>query len=200
MPSKEQPEFDSQKEFLATIQSENIENRSGLANYKSANTDVLAWLAEEVGEKSMREWVMEITEAAGLEHAFNMTTDRAGFPTIDGGGCLTARDLARFGLLFARGGEGVGGRKVGDPAYMDHTRKNPGPGFEDAPDYVKYSNQMFTNGTWIGHAGWGGQFMLVNPDTGVVGVFFSVLENDSAWEPAYKLRIIRMLDHIAATY
>ena len=83
---------------------------------------------------------------------------------------------------------------------MEKTRKNPGPGFEEAPDYIKYSNQMSTDGTWLGHAGWGGQFMLANPDTGAVGVFLSVLENASAWDQAYKLRIIRMLDDITANY
>ena len=189
-----------QRDFLKTIKSDDVANKTGYANYKSANTDLLAWLAEEVGEKSMHEWLIDITEAAGLEHAFNMTTDRTGFPTIDGGGCLTARDLCRFGLLFARSGKGVDGRKIGDAEFIQLTRDNPGPGFEDDPDYVKYSNQMFTNGVWLGHAGWGGQFMLANPDTGAVGVFFSVLENASAWDPVYKMRIIKMLDHITANF
>ncbi|RWG12905.1 MAG: hypothetical protein EOQ55_26270 [Mesorhizobium sp.] len=41
-------------------------------------------------------------EAAGLEGCFHITCDREGVPLVDGGACLTARDLARYGLLFAR--------------------------------------------------------------------------------------------------
>ena len=44
---------------------------------------------------------------------------------VSGGACLTARDLARYGLLFARGGEGVDGLRVGDAAFIEETRRDP---------------------------------------------------------------------------
>lgn len=38
--------------------------------------------------------------------------------------------------------------------------------------------------------------MLANPDTGVVVVFFSVLENADAYDPAYSAEVIRMAEEI----
>ena len=57
-----------------------------------------------------------------------------------------------------------------------------------------------TDGTWVGHGGYGGQYMLANLDTGVVGVFYSILENADAWDPEYAPRITRMLADIAAKF
>jgi hypothetical protein len=38
--------------------------------------------------------------------------------------------------------------------------------------------------------------MLVNPDTGVVVVFFSVLESADAYDAAYSAEVIRMAEEI----
>ncbi|MES0003368.1 beta-lactamase family protein [Mesorhizobium sp. M0051] len=125
----------------------------------------------------MRDWLIEIVEAAGLEQFFHINCDREGVPLIDGGASLSARDLARYGLLFARKGEGIDGRRVGDAAFIEETRRNPGPAWPKPRDWMRYSRQTFTDGNWLGHGGYGGQLMLANPDTGTVVVYFSVLEN-----------------------
>ncbi|MER8855855.1 hypothetical protein NKH94_30530 [Mesorhizobium australicum] len=80
-----------------------------------------------------------------------MTCDREGVPLVNGGVCLSARDLARYGLLFARRGEGVDGRRVGDAAFIEDTRRNPGPFLQKSR---RYSRQTMTDGTWLGHGGW----------------------------------------------
>lgn len=200
LPGEGMPQHQTQKEFLAGIRSDDVANRTGAANYKSANTDVLAWIAEEVGGQPMRAWLTDIVEAAGLEQALYMSTDREGFPVVDGGGCMTARDLARHGLLFARRGKGVCGRKVGNAEFIEYTREAPGPKMPAPIDFFHYSNQTMTDGTWIGHGGYGGQFMLANLDTGVVGVFFSVLENADAFDRDYTASIVRMLADIARDF
>jgi hypothetical protein len=64
-------------------------------------------------------------------------------------------------------------------------------------DRLRYSNQTNTNGRWLGHGGYGGQYMLADLETGVVGVFFSVLENHDAHDAAYSVEIIDMLQGIA---
>ncbi|MDE0418845.1 MAG: hypothetical protein OXI95_18195 [bacterium] len=46
---------------------------------------------------------------------------------IDGGACLTVRDLAHLTLLFARGGEGIDGHCMGDAAFIEDIRLDPGP-------------------------------------------------------------------------
>ena len=178
----------SMQEFLATITAPtngSLENITGHALYKSANTDVLAWLCEEVSGKPLRQWILEIVEATGIEGNWYMHTDRQGFPVVDGGVCLNARDLARFGQLFVRRGTGVKGRNVGNADFIEQSLKHPGPSLPPPKDICRYSNQTMTNDVWIGHGGYGGQFLLANLETSVSVSFFSVLENKDAIDPFY---------------
>ncbi len=64
-------------------------------------------------------------------------------------------------------------------------------------DWQRYSNHTVTDGQCLGHGGYGGQYMLANPDTGVVVVFFSVLENADAYDAAYSAEVIRMAEEIS---
>lgn len=190
----------NQKDFLPQIQSNDIENHSGYINYKSANSDVLAWIVERVSERPIRDWLIDIVEAAGFEQAMYISTDRSGMPVLDGGACLTARDLARFGLLFARRGAGVRNRQVGDATFIETTRERACLPFAEARSWVYYSNQTCTNRRWLGHSGYGGQFMLANLETGIVCVFFSVLENAGAYDTKYVTPMIKMLSDISENF
>ena len=60
-----------------------------------------------------------------------------------------------------------------------------------------HRNHLRTDGRWIGHAGWGGQFLLVHPESATVVVFFSVLENTSASDDAHTESIIHMAEEIS---
>lgn len=185
--------------FLKKISSDDITNRSGEAMYKSANTEILAMVSEAVSGRSIRSFLTDIVEAAGLEHALHISTDRDGVPSLNGGGSLTARDLARYGSLFVRRGIGVNGRQVGNTEFIEVTRRQGIP--MPAPrSWINYSNQTNTNGRWIGHGGYGGQYMLADLDNGVVGVFFGVLENQDANDTDYSAEIIRMLEAIAEQF
>ena len=184
------------RDFLCTIKSGGLANSSGLVNYKSANTDVLAWIVERVSKKSLQAMLLEIVEAAGLEHTFYMSTDRAGVPNTNGGACMTARDLARYGLIFARKGRGIANETVGSYQLMEATRQCAGPHFAKPDNYIHYGNQLKTNGQWIGHGGWGGQLLMVNADNATVVVFFSVLENESASDDSYSKAIIEMAQEL----
>ena len=185
------------REFLCTIASNDITNHSGEPDYKSANTDVLGWIAERVSGRPLRDYFVEIVDAAGLEHTFYMSTDRTGVPNLNGGVCLSARDLARYGLIFVRGGQGVRGEVVGSKAFLEQTLECNGPSYAEPESAIHYCNQLRTNGRWVGHGGWGGQFLYVDPSTETVVVFFSVLENDSASDWAYQVEIIAMADEIS---
>jgi CubicO group peptidase (beta-lactamase class C family) len=184
--------------FLPTITSADTTNRTGHALYKSANTDVLGWVAERAGGRPLRAHLADITDAAGFEHAFHVTTDRDGVPTMDGGGSLTARDLARLGLLFVRRGAGASGGPVGSAAFIEATPRRGVP-MPPPRDWLRYSNQTNTDGRFVGHGGYGGQYMVADLTSGVVGVFFSVLEDKDAYDAAYYPPIIRMLADIART-
>ncbi len=195
LPPEGQAE-EPQRAFLARIASDDTTNRSGAALYKSANSDVLAWIVERVSGQPLREHFLANVEAAGFEGAFHLTCGRDGEPWVSGGGCVTARDLARYGLLFVRRGAGIAGRQVGNPDFIEATRKHPGPVMPAPRDWLHYSNQTNTNGRWIGHGGYGGQYLLADLESGVVGVFFSVLENRDAHDPDHSTEVIRMLEAI----
>ncbi len=187
------------RQFVTAVTGGALENRTGAMLYKSTNTDALAWLVERASGRPLREWLIEIVEAAGLEGCYHITCDREGVALIDGGACLTARDLARLTLLFARGGEGVDGRRVGDAAFIEDTRRDPGPPMAEPRDFIHYSRQTMTDGTWLGHGGYGGQFALANPDTDTAVVYFSVLEDKDAYDPDFYAPLIKTMAEIAST-
>jgi len=199
LPPAGTPEPTNQQ-FLATIglgpEATDTINRSGTYLYRSANTDVLAAVAEARGGRPMGAWLADIADAAGMAGALHMATDRTGFPFMNGGMCVTARDLARYALLLARRGEGVAGQ-IGDPAFFDATLT--GGILMSAPyGHLRYSNQTDTNGRWLGHGGYGGQFMLADLDTGIVGVYMSVLQDENGYDAAFYPPVIQMLTQICA--
>jgi len=172
-------------------------NPTGLCDYKSANTEVLACIVAAVSARSLPAYMADLADAAGFEAALHVQTDRVGMPILNGGICLTARDLARYGALFARRGRGVDGGEFGSAAFLQQTLAGGIP--MPAPrSHLRYSNQTNTNGVWLGHGGYGGQYLVANPQTGRVGVFLSVLQNESGYDSAYYPPIISMLAEICA--
>jgi CubicO group peptidase (beta-lactamase class C family) len=184
--------------FVRGVTGRDLANPTRVVNYKSANTDVAAWIAERVAGRPLRDLVLEIAEAAGFEGAFHMGTDREGVPMLNGSGCLSARDLARYGQLFVRGGVGVNGARVGDKAFIEATRSGRGTRYEGQRKGILYSNHMATRGRWVGHGGYGGQYMMADLETGVSVAFFSVLEDSDAYEPHYGIETIRLCEDIAS--
>lgn len=172
-------------------------NPTGTCLYKSANSDVLALAAEAIMGRPLGHWLADLADAAGIEGALHVGTDRTGFPTLNGGLCLTARDLCRYGAVLARRGLGVTGDPFGSEAFLDRTLAGGVP--MPAPRaHLRYSNQTNTNGTWVGHGGYGGQYLVANPETGRVACFLSVLENDAGYDADYYPPIIAMLAGICA--
>jgi CubicO group peptidase (beta-lactamase class C family) len=172
-------------------------NPSGECMYRSANTDVLAAVAEAVSGRRMAAWLTDLADAAGVAGALHVAGDRGGFPMMNGGICLTARDLARFGLLIARRGQGAAGGQFGSARFLDETLRGGIP--MPAPRaHLRYSNQTNTEGRFLGHGGYGGQYMLVDMQTGRVGVFLSVLDDEDGYDSAYYPPVIQMLAQICA--
>jgi CubicO group peptidase (beta-lactamase class C family) len=184
---------ETEHSFLVGLQSADTTNCTGHVQYKDANTAVLAWIAERASARPLRAFVADIVDAAGLEGTFYITTDREGVPTFEGGGCLTPRDLARYFSIFARQGRGVSGELVGSEAFIRRTLSSGVP--MPAPyETIRYSNQTMLFGRTLGHGGWGGQYALLNVDTGAVGVFLSVIENEHANNGDYLPPIMQMLE------
>ena len=139
----------------------------------------------------------KLQKAAGIEDTFWLSCDRDGVPNLNGGISMSARDLARYGLIFARGGLGIHKEAVGSRSFIEATRAQTGPRYPAPADHITYGNQMRTNGRWIGHGGWGGQFLFIDPDSGTVVAFFSVLEDEDAADFSYQLETIAMAEAIA---
>ena len=184
------------RDFIYTIKSDDTRNQGPEILYKSANTDVLSMIAEKITGRSIRDHLIEIVEAAGLENTFHISTDREGMPIVDGGGSMTARDLARYGQMFVRGGTGVNGAVVGDPAFIDEARTAEAKHFPVPRDWIRYCNHLQTNGRWVGHGGFGGQFLLADTVSGVSVAFFSVLEDESGYDQTYIGDVISMCQEI----
>ena len=185
----------TQRSFLPTITSDDIENRERTAQYKDANTAVLAWVVERASGRPLRSFLADIVDGAGLEGTFYITADRDGVPTLEGGGSMTARDLARFFSIFVRRGAGIGGERIGSARFIDVPIGSGVP--MPAPNQrICYCNHLMMLGRAVGHGGWGGQYVLGNLDTGRVGVFFSVLENEHAADPSYAGELVRMLESV----
>jgi CubicO group peptidase (beta-lactamase class C family) len=166
------------------------------ADYKSANTDVLTRIIAAVSPKTLARQIEEIADAAGYEGGFHISLSPDGYPAFSGGGCLSARDLARFGLLFARQGRGIHGAQIGSASMMAHSLSRAAPALSPPKDWLRYSNHLMTDGRIIAHAGYGGQFLMVDPQSGTSCAFLSVLENEAGYDEAYMGRVANVLRQV----
>ena len=188
----------SQEQYLNTIKkikNRDLKNNTEFAMYKSANTDVVGLIVEKISGISLRDWILKAVESAGFEDGLYIASDRYGMPWLSGGGSLITRDFLRMGLLFARGGKGVGKRKLGSKEFLNKTITNLGPKYMQLSKTknLYYSNSLMISENVIGHSGYGGQFLAINLKTGNVAAFFSVLETKSATKESYKTDMINML-------
>lgn len=176
--------------YLKTIESDDITPKDKY-QYKSTNTDVVGMIVEAAAERPLHQLVREVMIAAGFENKSYITTDSQGVPGVMGGFILTTRDFARYGMLLRDGGKGVNGEMVGGgKAFQQQTFSNKGAsmGFEK----FRYSNSTYTDGRFIAHAGWGGQYLYTDPEQDLVVAFHSALENDSGLVAEYAQRLFEM--------
>ena len=181
---------DDLRAYLKTIESSNITNE-GKYQYKSTNTDVVGMIIESAAGRPLHELVREVMVAAGFENTGYISTDGLGVPAVMGGFILTTRDFARYGMLLRDGGKGVNGKIVGGgKSFLEQTLSHVGAsmGLEN----YRYSNSTYTNGRFIAHAGWGGQYLYVDTKQNLVVAFHSTLENDSGIVGDYALLLAKM--------
>lgn len=183
-------------DFACSITGTDLKNRSGHAEYKSANTDVLTLIAAEMID--LPAMLTNICDAAGYAGALHISLSPEGVPAFSGGGCLSALDLARFGLLFARCGQGAGGAGVGSPAYLRACRTADRLPLSSSRPWQRYAGHLMTDGARIGHAGYGGQYLMIDPDRGRIALYLGVLENDSGYDEAFMAGIERSLAKLCA--
>jgi CubicO group peptidase (beta-lactamase class C family) len=108
--------------------------------YRSIETDVLAFAMERVTGKRLAELVSEeLWQKIGVDESACFTVDSAGYAIADGGFNATLRDYARFGQLILDNGGGI------VPAeWIEATRTgNHGPHFSPALPEGSYRNQFW---------------------------------------------------------
>ncbi len=112
--------------------------------YRSIETDVLAFAMERVTGKRLHEIVSEnIWQKLGTEESAYFTVDRAGYSIADGGFNATLRDYARFGQMVLEGGQGIVPQ-----TWIDETRKGNHSLFGE-PYSVTLPGGAYHNQFWI---------------------------------------------------
>lgn len=183
-------------DFAASITGHRPETPIDAVRYKSANTDVLTLIAAAVSPVPLAQHIEAIADAAGYDGAFHISLSKDLHPAFSGGGCLSARDLARFGLLLARGGKDLHGKAMANVPFIKHSIARDASPLSPPRNWLKYSNHLMTDGRVIGHAGYGGQFLLADTVTGTSCAFLSVLENDSGYDDDYMAEVASTLRRI----
>src|SRR5687768_10537486 len=135
--------------------------------YNSSDTQMLAWLLENVYDESYSKILSEkIWQPAGMESEALIMVDREGHSFASMGLFTTAKDAARFGELFRNGGRSIDGKQVIPKAWVDastdYSEETGGPrGYQ----WMQWS-QGYTA------SGFGTQKIAVAPGLDMVGVRF----------------------------
>lgn len=166
--------------------------------YRSIETDVLAFLMERVTGRRLAQLVSEeLWQKLGADESACFTVDSAGYALADGGFNATLRDYARFGqLILDNGGDIV-------PAgWIEATRNGRhGPGFSSSLPEGSYRNQF-----WIENPrsralmcrGVFGQLIHIDWTTRMVVVKLSSYPDFS--NRAYSVATLKAVHAIAASF
>lgn len=133
-------------EFLTTLRGDGT---TGVFQYCSANTDVLAWIIERVTGRRYSEALSELLWCKlGADHDATITVDGVGFGFANGGVSCTARDLARVGRMMLSGGQAAGGRIVSEKWVAAVMRGGDPRAMTDAGFRSLFPNGSYTRQWW----------------------------------------------------
>ena len=164
--------------FIKTnIASDDITGKES-SQYQDPNTDIGAWILEDAtGEKYYTLFEERIYQHLGAEQDAVVVTDVQGNAFAAGGWYMTLRDFARYATVWMNEGVTPDGERVIPLEWVNQLRDSTkGPyytGYEEIN--IRYHNMMTTDGIFLAHAGWAGQFMYTDPDAKVAYVMFSAL-------------------------
>lgn len=166
--------------FECILQLKQARPHGGNFEYRSVETDVLAFCMERATGKRLATLVSEeLWQPLGAEEDAYFTVDPAGYALADGGMNATLRDYARFGLMHLDGGKFndrqiVPASWIADCPYGDHAA------FGDAKSEV-LPDGAYHNKFWIENTrsrtymalGVFGQMIYIAPDMEFLAVKFS---------------------------
>jgi CubicO group peptidase (beta-lactamase class C family) len=148
--------------------------------YRSPNSDMLGVVVEEASGQRLSDLLRQhVWQKIGTRGPVALTVDAFGTPRAAGGVSLTARDLARVGEMMRQGGQGDHGRVVPEAWVTDTVQNGDRSQWArgDFPELLPggaYRNQWYrSGGSWFCAIGIHGQWLVVDPVTGVVIVKLS---------------------------
>lgn len=157
----------------------------GPYEYRSILTDVLGWIVEAVtGERFADAFSRLIWSRLGAEHDADLIVDSTGFPVVEGGFCVTARDLVRFGQMHLQRGA-IDGVQVVPAEWIDRVVERDQElidTFAAGYDADPTNPEAYYHDCWwvwdaglgrYGGYGLGGQNLLIDRTTGTVVVKLS---------------------------
>jgi CubicO group peptidase (beta-lactamase class C family) len=164
----------------------NARDHGGAFEYRSILTDVLGWVLARAAGESLPELLSSALWAPlGAEEDADMTVDRHGCPWVDGGICVTLRDLARLGQMHLQDGW-LNGRQIVPAEWVRDTRvggADSRAAFAASAWGAALPAAFYRNQFWVirpedgVYAGWGihGQFLYVDVPARVVIAELSTL-------------------------
>ncbi len=177
----------------------------GNFQYRSIETDVMAWIMECVTGKRLPQLISEeLWQPMGAEQDAYFTVDRGGYALADGGLNACLRDYARVGLLYLNDGK-VGDTQLVPTEWVRETRQDGDKAaFLDYIYASHYPNGAYKNQFWIRNVdkeqimarGVFGQLIYVDPSCDMV------IAKLSTWpdfiDLGYSLDTLDVIDCIAA--
>ncbi|KJS13429.1 MAG: hypothetical protein VR78_11325 [Hoeflea sp. BRH_c9] len=157
-----------------------IRPHGGVFEYRSIETDVVAWVLERAAGKSLADLVSEhLWQPIGADRDAYFTVDEAGTALADGGFNATLRDYARLGLLMLNAGQSAG-RQVVPEHWINEARTGGRDGFGE-PYTAVIPNGAYRRFWWIRDADRGdicargvfGQLIYADPQSGFLAVKLS---------------------------
>ncbi|MGR3313871.1 serine hydrolase domain-containing protein [Roseovarius indicus] len=152
-----------------------IQPHGGAFNYRSIETDTVAWVMERVAGTDLATLLgTRIWQHIGATRDANFTVDAEATALADGGFNATLRDYARLGQLVLDDGR-TGDRQLVPQAWIDQMRSGD-PSLFGAPWSENFPNGAYRRFWWIRDADRGdicargvfGQFIYVDPESDLV--------------------------------
>ncbi len=172
--------------------------------YTSVNTAILAWLMEEVTNKSIAEVLSDdIWAPMGAESEAQIVVNSKGMAVAHGGMIMTLRDLARFGLLFTPSWNKTAHNRIISENFMKRILENGRPDLvkdwvfgpkPDWLDHVAYQWDAVTKQSKFFKGGFGGQFLYVAPQKDAVIAYFGT--NKSVDDIPPQLNLTELVDSL----
>lgn len=184
-------------EYLSTLQKESPHGEA--FSYKTANTEILAWILKRVSGKSLADLLSEnIWSKIGAEEDAYFGVDMVGTEHAGGGLNTTLRDLARFGEMMRLKGT-YNGQQIVPAAVVEDIVRGADKGKFAKAGYATLPGWSYHNMWWISHNKHGvymargiyGQNIYIDPQAQMVIVRYASNPlagsslNDPVTLPAY---------------